>query len=1159
MAQAGHSAIPRFRFGDWLVEPEAGAIERAGARVAVEPRLMDVLVVLCERGGEVVSAEQLLIECWRGTFYGDNPVHKTIAQLRRALGDSATEPRYIATVRKRGYCVVADVTFPERYAGPGGRAAPRWADGSPYVGLGAFEASHRHVFFGRARAQAEVLTLLRRRLDEERGFLLVLGPSGCGKSSLLRAGVVPLLTQPGGFDGCRVLACAGIDGAQAGADALAALAEAMLGWQVDGQALFLPGERDLLCAELAGNPAALAARVGERLARRHAPSPGARQIVLLQLDQLEQCLLAAGDDATQPQRLFQTLAGLLRGGHVAVLAACRDDFYPRLVALPALVALKADGGSFDLPLLNPGELAQIIRAPALAAGLRFEFDAASSLRLDDVLRDAAVRQPQPLPLLQHALLEIYRQRAGGTLTFAAYRAIGGLEGALAQRAEQTFAGLSAAAQRQLPGVLRVMVMLTLAGDDALPVGRRVAWSELTEVPARELVQAFVEQRLFVAAGGADVPGVAAAHESLFRNWPRARDWVGENRRLLLARARLAAAWRRWRDEGRPRDFLLPPGSQLDDARQLLADAPPLDEGLREFVGESVRRWRRQRRRAFVAIALVLVSALAASVAGALAVLARAEADRRRVEAEGLVGYMLGDLTERLRGLGKLDVLDSVGNEALNYLVALPEDDSSLSTQLLRIRASRQIGEIRFARAEPAAVAAFSHALDLAERLVQREPAAADAWLELGNAAFWRGQSAFQDGDVATAATHWQRYHAAARRLLALRPGDAKAQLELSYALNNLATLDFQALRLDEARARFAESSALKREVLRAQPGDESVIADLADSLTWQGQVDEADARLAAAESLQRAALEMIQRLRTASPDDQRWIHREALARHHLARTLLARGDAGTSSALLVDAHDALHGLVASDASNREWKRDAALAGLHAGIALSDAQPGRARDYLRASQAQLQALAAEGEGGDVPALESLARLRLLYLSAPAVPVRAAQLDAIAATLRGRASGGSFGAKVLVEVLLARAASPDSPPRREAPSSAMSSAPSPPSASSAPADATGAVDTSAATDPAIASTATATPSAVAAQAVAPPESSTASATTDALAEARRLLAAPQFGSDADTLALRLRAALLAGDTPAAGSLRDALAAAGYRHPDHQHFLHDHPPKE
>lgn len=1096
MAQAGHSATPRFRLGDWLVEPEAGVLERDGARVAVEPRLMDVLVVLCERVGEVVSAEQLLIECWRGTFYGDNPVHKTMAQLRRALGDSATEPRYIATVRKRGYCVVADVTFPEHYAGPGGRAAPRWADGSPYVGLGAFEASHRNVFFGRARAQAEVLSLLRRRLDEERGFVLVLGPSGCGKSSLLRAGVVPLLTQPGGFDGCRVLACAGIDGAQAGADALAALAEAMLGWQVHGHALFLSGERDFLRAALAENPAALAARVGERLARRHAPTPGARQIVLLQLDQLEQCLLAAGDDATQPQRLFQTLAGLLRGGHVAVLAACRDDFYPRLVALPALVALKADGGSFDLPLLNPGELAQIIRAPALAAGLRFEFDASSSLCLDDVLRDAAVRQPQPLPLLQHALLEIYRQRAGGTLTFAAYRAIGGLEGALAQRAEQTFAGLSAAAQRQLPGVLRLMVMLTLAGDDALPVGRRIAWSELTEVPARELVQAFVEQRLFVAAGGADEPGVAAAHESLFRNWPRARDWVGENRRLLLARARLAAAWRRWRDEGRPRDFLLPSGSQLDDARELLAAAPPLDAGLREFVGESVQRWRRQRRRGFVAIALVLISALAAGVAGALAVLARAEADRRRVEAEGLVGYMLGELTERLRALGKLDVLDSVGNEAMRYLIALPDDEDSASTQLLRMRASRQVGEIRLARGEDAAADAFGHAFDLAERLLRREPANAEAWLELGNAAFWRGQVAYGKADFATAAVHWQRYHDAARRLLALRAQDATAQLELSYALNNLATLDFQARRFESARARFEESTALKREVLRAQPSDDGVAADLADSLTWLGRVDEAAAQLSAAEQHQREALAVLLALRARNPEDRRWVHREALARQHVGRTLLARGDPTAARSLLA-AHTALSELAAADPDNREWARDAAVAGLLASAALERSDPVLAADSARAAEVQLHALLQRsGAEGDLLALLEMAGLRLLRL-ANLPPLRAAvDLDARAATLRrlrAQDPANALAAQALLLVLLARAEL--GPPLAGAAATALGS------------------------------------------------------------EAQQLLEAQATARDVATLDLRLRTALLSGDRTAALALAGTLAEAGYRAAEYLRFIELH----
>nr|WP_305119239.1 winged helix-turn-helix domain-containing protein [Tahibacter harae] len=1090
MNAAGTAAGLRFRVGDWLVDPAACALERDGRRSAVEPRLMEVLVVLSEYGGEVVSTEQLLIECWRGTFYGDNPVHKSIAQLRRALGDSATEPRYIATVRKRGYRLVADVTFPQDFPRRAGAATARWTQGSPYVGLGAYEASHRDVFFGRARAQAEVLHALRRRLNEERAFLLVLGPSGGGKSSLLRAGVLPLLCQPGGFDGCRVLACAEVDGVRAALDAHVALADALLAWQDGDEALFLPGERDYVLAALAQDPAALAARLGERLSRRRAA--GLRHAALLLLDQLEQFLLAAGPDSPQPQRLFQALAGLLRGGHIVAVAACRDDFYPRLVAVPALVALKDDGGSLDLPLLNAGEIAQIIRAPALAAGLRFDIDLTTSARLDDVLRDDAVRQPQPLPLLQHALQEIYQQRSGGTLTFAAYRAIGGLEGALAQRAEQTFAALPAAAQQQLPALLRAMVVL--AGDDLAPVGRHVAWSELQEAPLRQLAQAFVEQRLFVAARAAGVAGIAAAHESLFRNWPRARDWIAGNRRLFLTRARLDYACRRWNEEGRRRDFLLPAGSQLDDARELSAQArPPLDATTHQFVEESAQRWRRQRRRNLFGLAMVLLLAAAASILGVLARLAQVEADRRRVQAEGLVGYMLGDLAERLRALGKLDVLDSVGNEALRYLVELPEDSGSASTQLLRIRASRQIGEIRFARGEAAALDAFAHALELAERLLLREPDNSDAWLELGNAAFWCGQVAYQQGDAAAAERYWLRYHAAAQRLVELRLGDAKAQLELSYALNNLATLDFDARRLEAARGRFGESAALKQRVRTAQPADDGVAADLADSLTWQGRVEEAALQLAAAQQHYQHALQTLGELRARSPEDSRWLHREALARQHLARVLLARGETLQATQLLLHARDALRRLAEADPANREWARDTVVAGLQAGLALESIDPAQAADCVRSAGTRLAALLADEAGAaDLPVLQQLVQLRLLRLAPPPPDTAARQLEAMIAQLR-RSPADALAAQVLLQALLARA---ELTARQGSDSDGYA------------------------------------------------------------AQARQLLDAAQQSGDAVALDLRLRAARLEGDTPAALILRQTLQTAGYRHPDYLRFIERHP---
>ncbi|NID16104.1 winged helix-turn-helix domain-containing protein [Luteibacter yeojuensis] len=100
-----------FRLGDWTVRPALGVIERHGERIRLEPKLLDVLVCLAERPGDVVGIDQLLDRCWAGDFYGDNPVHKTIAMLRRALGDDARSPYYIATIRKRGYRLLAPVVF----------------------------------------------------------------------------------------------------------------------------------------------------------------------------------------------------------------------------------------------------------------------------------------------------------------------------------------------------------------------------------------------------------------------------------------------------------------------------------------------------------------------------------------------------------------------------------------------------------------------------------------------------------------------------------------------------------------------------------------------------------------------------------------------------------------------------------------------------------------------------------------------------------------------------------------------------------------------------------------------------------------------------------------------------------------------------------------
>lgn len=105
-----------FNVGRCLVEPRLGIIFINGNSIHIEPKVMEVLVCLAGRAGEVVSKDEILQTVWAGTFVTEQVLKVAVSELRKALGDDAREPRFIQTIPKQGYRLIARVSFEKQEA-----------------------------------------------------------------------------------------------------------------------------------------------------------------------------------------------------------------------------------------------------------------------------------------------------------------------------------------------------------------------------------------------------------------------------------------------------------------------------------------------------------------------------------------------------------------------------------------------------------------------------------------------------------------------------------------------------------------------------------------------------------------------------------------------------------------------------------------------------------------------------------------------------------------------------------------------------------------------------------------------------------------------------------------------------------------------------------
>jgi eukaryotic-like serine/threonine-protein kinase len=316
---------------------------------------------------------------------------------------------------------------------------------------------------------------------------------------------------------------------------------------------------------------------------------------------------------------------------------------------------------------------------------------------------------------------------------------------------------------------------------------------------------------------------------------------------------------------------------------------------------------------------------AAVAAEARSVVAHQEAATRRDQAEELIGFMLGDLRRKLEPLGKLDLLDDVGERALAYSRSLRPELMSGAELARSSKALSQLGEVRIAQGRLAdATSIFARARELATVATTKDAADQSAQMALMAAYFGEGEASRRAGDVEAALRHNELYLATAGRLAAAAPQNADYRIEQAYAHANVGALLMGLARYDEARTHFEEALRIKRARLARDPLNLEWQADLANTINKVGvnllrTGDLGAARLHFAEQKR-----IHQTLVSIAPDHAQWKSGLATSHAFLAALLINMGELDEAQRETEAELRIAESLASTDAENTTWRRNLAM-------------------------------------------------------------------------------------------------------------------------------------------------------------------------------------------------------------------------------------------
>jgi len=378
--------------------------------------------------------------------------------------------------------------------------------------------------------------------------------------------------------------------------------------------------------------------------------------------------------------------------------------------------------------------------------------------------------------------------------------------------------------------------------------------------------------------------------------------------------------------------------------------------------------RRHKRMAWLAAASLGGMAVTSGLA-ITAIQARDAAREQRRQAEGLIGFMLGDLKDKLEPIGKLDALAGVGGRVLDYYHNQPIADLSDSALSQRSQALSLMADVATQRGSTdTALALYNEALNGTAEAIRRKPDDPERLFEHAQNVFYVGEIAYVRGQLDEAARQLAEYKRLADGMVALDPNNMKYRMEVQNALTNLGSVRI-------SQRRFPESAALSEQALNtiqalatADPNNRDYQKSLAETLGWAadaerdaGHIDRAIAlrerhlallnsflgrtgdvayrqRLVGAERKlamlyatrgqndlaeqhARTAVAQGEQLTLIEPDNSKWLENSAVAKYYLAYILAINRKADEASQQNDTSCSIISRLIAKDPKLADWRYD----------------------------------------------------------------------------------------------------------------------------------------------------------------------------------------------------------------------------------------------